>query len=78
MSLACNGYSWGTACGCDGGFVAISGRNNISLAYCGYQSVLKAYYIGGSWHMLVLSFVLLNGEASVSAVLRNLFVHLLK
>lgn len=40
--------------------MAISGRNNVSLAYCGYHSVLKAYYIGGSWHMLVLSVVLLN------------------
>lgn len=78
MSLARDGRSWGTASGCDGGFVAISGGKNIVLVCRGCLSVLKTYYVDGSWHVLVLSVVLLNREASVSAVLRSLFVRLLK
>lgn len=58
--------------------MAISGGKNVALVCCGYLSVLKTSYIDGPWHVLVLSVVLLNQEASVSAVLRSLFVHFLK
>lgn len=39
VSLACDGYSWGAVCGCDAGFVAISGVKNVVLVCCGYLSV---------------------------------------
>lgn len=55
-----------------------SGGKSVGLVCCSYLSVLKPSYLDGPWHVLVLSVVLLNWEASVNAVLRILFVHLLK